>query len=325
MTNAPRFSPNRRQIVFIGFADVNLLDLAGPIQVFAAANALSGSRLYDLRLFANAAPLMTSAGIGLAATPLPAHPGLMDTMIVAGGHGHRHARQDRRLTSWISRAATRARRVASVCTGAFLLGAAGLLNGRRVVTHWAECQDLARAYPTATVIADAIFVVDGNLWSSAGVTAGIDMALAMVEADHGSALALAIARDLVVFLRRPGGQAQFSTVLDLQAKDQGFADLHARIAARPARDWTTAALAQQVGMSERSFMRHYRRATGFTPARAVERLRVEAARTMLAAGRQSIKAVAHRSGFGSAETMRRSFLRQLNVTPQDYRQRFQPS
>ncbi|MGQ7840931.1 GlxA family transcriptional regulator, partial [Burkholderia pseudomallei] len=213
-------------------------------------------------------------------------------------------------------------RIASVCSGAFVLAAAGLLGGRRVVTHWSRCDELAQRYPDVRVEPDPIFIRDGNVWTSAGVTAGIDLALALVEDDLGRALALDVARYLVVFLKRPGGQAQFSAALSLQHEGGCFDELHAWAAANLGADLSVAALAARAGMSERSFMRRYREATGRTPARAIEQMRVEAARNLLADAPLPIKRIAARCGFGSEETMRRSFLRMLGVAPQAYRERF---
>jgi transcriptional regulator GlxA family with amidase domain len=218
--------------------------------------------------------------------------------------------------------ATQARRVASVCTGAFLLAAAGLLDGRRAATHWMYCTRLAQRFPAVHVEPDPIFVCDGSVWTSAGVTAGIDLALALVEEDLGRSMSLAVARYLVVFLKRPGGQAQFSATLALQAADDRFDALHDWINGHLADDLSLSVLADQAAMSERSFSRHYAEATGQTPARAIERLRVEAARRLLSESRARVKRIAQRCGFGSEETMRRSFLRLLAVTPQDYRSRF---
>jgi transcriptional regulator GlxA family with amidase domain len=202
-----------------------------------------------------------------------------------------------------------------------MLAAAGLLDGRRCTTHWRRCDELARRYPALRVESDPIFVRDGDVWTSAGVTAGIDLTLAFVEADLGRAAAVAVARQLVVFAKRPGGQAQFSAGLSLAA-DADFDALHAWMAGNLHRDLSVPQLASRAGMSERSFARRYRDATGTTPARAVERLRVEAAREALGSARRSIKDVARRCGFGSEETMRRSFLRLLSVAPRDYRERF---
>ena len=226
------------------------------------------------------------------------------------------------LVDWLRGRAGQARRVASVCTGAFLLAASGVLDGRRAVTHWSFCADLARRFPAIRVEGDPIFVRDGPVWSSAGVTAGIDLALALVEQDLGRTVALALARYLVVFLKRPGGQAQFSATLSLQAAEDRFGALHDWISEHLADDLSLPALASRAGMSERSFSRHYVAATGLTPTRAVERLRVEAARRLLSESRLPVKRISRQCGFGSEETMRRSFLRLLAATPQDYRARF---
>ena len=197
-----------------------------------------------------------------------------------------------------------------------------MLDGRRAVTHWSVCADLARRFPAVRVEPDPIFVRDGPVWTSAGVTAGIDLALALIQDDLGRSIALAVARYLVVFLKRPGGQAQFSAALSLQMAEDRFGMLHDWIADHLTDDLSLPALARQAAMSERSFSRHYIETTGQTPARAVEHLRVEAARRMLSDSQLPIKRIAQRCGFGSEETMRRSFLRLLSVAPQDYRARF---
>jgi transcriptional regulator GlxA family with amidase domain len=227
-----------------------------------------------------------------------------------------------KCNDWLRDRAGRVRRVRSVCTGAFLLAEAGVLDRRRAVTHWSVCADLARRFPAVRVETDPIFVRDGPVWTSAGVTAGIDLALALIQDDLGRSIALAVARYLVVFLKRPGGQAQFSAALSLQMADDRFGMLHDWIAEHLTEDLSLPALAQQAAMSERSFSRHYVEATGLTPARAIEHLRVEAARRMLSDSQLPIKRIAQRCGFGSEETMRRSFLRLLSVAPQDYRARF---
>ena len=257
----------------------------------------------------------------MLATRLPGAGVALDTLLVAGGQRGRGVA--RRVVAALA-ARTRALRVASapVCSGAFVLGAAGLLDGRRVATHWQRCGELASRYPRARVEPDPIFVRDGALWTSAGVTAGIDMALAMVEADLGHAASMAVARDLVVFLKRPGSQSQFSAALATQHDNADFASLYAWIAGHLTADLSVVALADRAGMSERSFVRRFCAATGQTPARAVERLRVEAARQLLATTRQPIKRVAQRCGFGSEETRRRCLLRQAGITPRDYRARF---
>jgi transcriptional regulator GlxA family with amidase domain len=326
MPKSPRFTPNRpRRIEILAFPDVQLLDVAGPLQVFASANELARAagepRPYELAVVAERPLVSASGGLGLAVQKL-SKPGVpVDTLIVAGGFGVAAACANVALVRWLTRRATAARRVASVCTGAFLLATAGLLDGRRAVTHWRRCGEFARRFPAVHLDPDPIFVRDGNIWTSAGITAGIDLALALVEADLGPRLALAVARQLVVFLKRPGGQAQFSAALALQHGDARFERLHAWIADHLRADLSVAALAGVAAMSERSFVRHYRQATGVTPARAVEKIRVEAARQVLEQG-MAVKRVAARCGFGSEETMRRSFLRLIGATPQAYRERF---
>ncbi len=328
MPNNPRISPKRPLTVeILAYPAVQLLDVAGPLQVFATANELATMRgeasLYAPRVVSAAAPVVTaSAGLGLVAAPLPRTRAALDTLLVAGGPGVHDAANDPVVLKWVRARAKQSRRVASVCTGAFLLGAAGLLDGRRAATHWRSCAELARRFPAIRVEADPIFVRDGAIWTSAGVTAAIDLALALVEEDAGRTLALAVARHLVMFLKRPGGQAQFSTVLSLQGAEDRFGAMHTWMTGRLTGDLSLPVLAQKAGMSERTFSRRYAQATGVTPARAVERLRVEAARRLLADTNLPVKRVAERCGFGSEETLRRSFLRLLVTTPQDYRARF---
>jgi transcriptional regulator GlxA family with amidase domain len=328
MPKPPRSSPNPIRVIdVLAYPAVQLLDVTGPFQVFACANDLAaaagGARPYLLRIVAPGGEAVTaSAGVTLAADPLtqPGEP--LDTLLVAGGQGVEAAAENAVLVGWVRARATQARRVASVCTGAFLLAAAGVLDGRRAATHWMYCAKLAKRFPAVRVESDPIFVCDGRVWTSAGVTAGIDLALALVEEDLGRSMALAVARHLVVFLKRPGGQAQFSAALALQAAEDKFGALHDWINCHLSDDLSLPVLADQAGMSERSFSRHYAQATGQTPARAVERLRVEAARRLLSESRLPVKRIAQRCGFGSEETLRRSFLRLLAVTPQDYRSRF---
>lgn len=326
MPIAPQKPPNVRVVEILAFPDAQLLDITGPLQVFASANDWARERglalPYAVSVVAKASPILTSSGLGLMSKLLSGNRTALDTLIVAGGRGVHAAAEDKALMRWLILRAAHARRVASVCTGAFLLGAAGLLDGRRAVTHWGDCALLARRFPTVHVEVDPIFIRDDRFWTSAGVTAGIDLALAMVEDDFGHAATMAIARDLVVFLKRPGGQAQFSNALDMQRRDSGFDQLHAWVAGHLSNDLSVPALAAKAAMSERSFVRHYRAATGLTPARAVEKLRVEAAQQLLASTRVPVKHIAQRCGFGSEETLRRSFSRQLATTPQEYRDRF---
>jgi transcriptional regulator GlxA family with amidase domain len=330
----PTFTANRnrmpaaaRSVLVLAFPDVQLLDVAGPLQVFASANecalARGMSAPYAPRaVAAQPGSVSSSAGLGLVVDPLPPPGKRTDTLIIAGGKGVHAASQDAMLTKWVRRQAAGSTRVASVCTGAFLLAQAGLLDGCRVVTHWASCDELSHRYPALRVERDPIFVRDGSVWTSAGVTAGIDLALALVEEDLGRSLALDVARDLVVFLKRPGGQSQFSATLSMQNGGDRFEDLHAWIAEHLAADLSVRALAERARMSERSFMRHYRAEMGNTPARAIERIRIEAAQRLLGETSLPMKRVAARCGFGAEETMRRSFIRIIGVTPQAYRERF---
>lgn len=328
MPKPPRSLPDvPRVIEIVVFPSVQLLDVSGPLQVFSTANDIvrqSGcAPPYAPRVVAQGGrDVIASAGLGISAGRLPPIDAALDTLVIAGGDGVQVAAVDPALVDWIRLRAKNARRVASVCTGAFLLAATGLLDGRRAATHWSLCDELARKFPAIRVESDPIFVCDGTVWTSAGVTAGIDLALALVEKDLGRSIALAVARYLVVFLKRPGGQAQFSTALSLQAAEDRFGALHDWISAHLAEEISLAALARQAGMSQRSFSRRYTEQTGLTPGRAVERLRIEAARQMLLESRLPIKRISRRCGFGSEETMRRSFLRRLGATPQDYRARF---
>jgi transcriptional regulator GlxA family with amidase domain len=328
MPKHPRSPPAESRVVeVLAYPSVQLLDVTGPVQVFASANDLvaeaGGVPPYALRVVARGGHgVVASAGLELVAGPLPSIGAALDTLMVAGGRGVEAAIADPVLVDWVRERAERARRVASVCTGAFLLAASGVLDGRRAATHWSCCAELARRFPAVRVESDPIFVRDGSVWTSAGVTAGIDLALALVEQDLGRTVALAVARYLVVFLKRPGGQAQFSAALSLQAAEDKFGALHNWINQHLADDISLPVLASRAGMSERSFSRHYAEATGLTPGHAVERLRVEAARRLLSESRLPVKRISQRCGFGSEETMRRSFLRLLAVTPQHYRARF---
>ncbi len=327
MPNFMQIPPNPRRVEFLAFPDVQLLDVTGPFQVFASANRLfteaGQSPPYALTVVAAVPGLIaSSSGLALVAEALPMPDVALDTLIIAGGMGVNATRRDRALVEWIRCRADVARRVTSVCSGAFLLAATGLLDGRRATTHWSRCAELAAEFPAVRVEDDPIYVNDGAIWTSAGVTAGIDMALALVEADLGRVVATTVARHLVVFAKRPGGQAQFSAGLALAGRDATFDGLHDWMKRNLRGNLAVPALAEQVGMSERSFLRHYRQVTGITPARAVERVRVEAARQALGATGLPVKRIARDCGFGSEETMRRSFMRILAVPPHVYRERF---
>ncbi|PZU25679.1 MAG: AraC family transcriptional regulator [Shinella sp.] len=323
----PRIVPKfmTRRIEILVFPDAQLLDATGPAQVFASANEFTrraaNEPLYEIALVAEETEVTCNSGITLRCGPLADDPTVIDTAIVAGGRGVNAACTRPVLIEWVRDRASRVRRMASVCSGAFLLAEAGLLNGRRAVTHWHRCDEFTEQYPQVKLERDPIFLHDGPIWTSAGVTAGIDLALAMVEEDHGRALALAVARELVVFLKRPGGQSQYSAPLKLQSADDRFSDLHAWISANLTRSLTIETLADKAGMSRRSFARHYRQRTGRTPAEAVEVIRLERAQGLLATG-ASVAVAARTCGFGSPETMRRVFLRRLGVGPKDWQERF---
>jgi transcriptional regulator GlxA family with amidase domain len=319
-----------RRIAIALFNDVQTLDATGPAEVFATASRLAeeaGGRGYRLELASlHGEPVRSSSGIQLgASTSLGALAGEpLDTLLVPGGWGIHPASRDRRFLEAIEMLAAGARRVASVCTGAFALGALGLLDGRRATTHWSRCEELAHRFPDVDVVPDAIYVRDEELWSSAGVTAGMDLALALVEDDHDAALARDVARWLVLFLRRPGGQSQFSTQLRAApAEREVLRELQGFIAEHPDADLCLDALARRAHLSTRHLSRLFRRELGSTPGTYVEAVRVETARRLLETTRLGVEAVAASSGLGSAETLRRAFLRSVGVTPSSYRARFQ--
>lgn len=315
-------------VAIVCFPGVQALDVTGPHEVFAAASRVLAHRRpgapgYRLRLVAaEPGPVRTESGLELHAPhPLPLDPA--DTLIVPGGDGVLGARDDHRLVDAVRRHAASGRRLASVCSGTFVLAEAGALDGRRATTHWRRAERLATEYPAITVDPDPIYVCDGNVWTSAGVTAGIDLALAMVEADAGAEIAQAVARNLVMFLRRPGGQTQFATAVWTEpATDDVIRGVRHRIVAEPAEDHRVEALAAAAHLSTRHFVRRFTEQTGETPARFVERTRVEHARRLLETGDDGVRVIATRCGFGTAETMRRAFLRRVGVTPDDYRKRF---
>jgi transcriptional regulator GlxA family with amidase domain len=318
------------QIAILVFPDVQSLDVTGPLEVFAAAQRLlatdtPASHGYEVRIVSrDGAPLRTSSGLTITPDAAIANaPAKIDTLIVAGGVGQRAACADGELLDWVATTSHAARRTASVCTGAFVLAAAGLLDGRRATTHWASAERLKRAYPAVRVDAEPIFVRDGSVWTSAGVTAGMDLALALVEEDSDREAALTIARHLVLFLRRPGNQSQFSaTLVSQQPEREPLREVQREVVEHAAGDHSVEAMAARAHMSARHFARAFRAETGVTPARYVERVRVEAARRRLEDTSEPISAVAASCGFGTAERMRRVFIRTLDVGPAEYRRRF---
>jgi transcriptional regulator GlxA family with amidase domain len=319
-----------RRIVIVAYPRVQSLDVTGPLEVFVGAQRLLtasafGERGYDVRtVSSDGQPLRTSSGLML--TPdfgLNDAPKRIDTLIVAGGPGHRAAAADSELIDWIAHASAAARRTASVCTGAFLLAQAGLLRGRRATTHWAAARELQQLHPDVLVDPDPIFVHDGSVWTSAGVTAGMDLALALVEEDLDRAAALTIARHLVLFLRRPGNQSQFSATLAAQqAGREPLREIQRSVLEDVAGDHSVEAMAARANMSPRHFARAFRAETGITPARHVELVRLEAARRQLEDTTEPVGVIATDCGFGTPETMRRVFLRTLEVGPAEYRRRF---
>jgi transcriptional regulator GlxA family with amidase domain len=315
-----------RRIVVVAFPEVQALDVFGPSEVFSVAHRFSKAS-YSIELVAAEPSIVTSSGIRLEPHSTLANCiGPIDTLIVAGGDATKQAAEDGALIAWLRAAAPRSRRIASVCTGAFLLARAGLLDGRRATTHWGACDALQRKHPQVTVDPEPIFVRDGNVLTSAGVTAGIDLALALVEDDHGPEVARMVARALVLFLRRPGGQSQFSAAMASQpAEREPLRELQAWLADNLDGDLSVPALAERACMSPRNFARAFKREVGMTPATYVEALRVERARALLETSQASVDDIARRCGFGTVETMRRSFRRRLGVSPGHYRDRFRPA
>ena len=315
---------SERRVLVVCFPGVEVLDVAGPASVFSSASALTGGGAYRVELAAlKAGPVVSSSGITLLAERALARVrGPIDTLIVAGGLTPA-LEAAAPLVPLLPAVASRARRTCSVCSGAFLLAQAGLLRNRRAATHWAGVSILAQGFPDTQVEPDAIYVRDGDVWTSAGVTAGIDLALALVEQDLGPQLALEVARWGVMYLRRPGGQSQFSTPLRAQsAQDADIASLLAWLGENLKADLSITALARRVHMSLRNFARVFLRETGSTPASYVEQLRLEAARRALELSSASVKQIASDTGFGNAETLHRAFQRCLAVTPLQYRARF---
>lgn len=332
MTKIPLILPTNAPpvVVFLAFPDMGLLDITGPQTVFWAASrarearGLPGYVRHVASLEGGLIP--TAEGVSLQTIAMAGLAGVtLDTLVVPGSpHMPQLIEQLDDAADWLRHASRKARRTVSVCSGAFLLARAGLLQGKRAATHWGMCDQLKQRFPSIDVDHDAIFVREDPVWTSAGVTAGIDLALALVEEDCGRAIAMEVARELVVFLKRPGGQSQFSELLRAQTDESiGFDDLHRWIAGHLASDpLTVESLAERANMSPRNFARVYRQKTGRTPAKAVEIFRLEAARRLLEDSDHPIDRIARLCGFGDEERMRVTFQRNLSTAPRDYRKRF---
>jgi len=314
-------------VVIVAFDGVQPIDVVGPHEVFAsagdAAAALGGRGGYQVRVASVCGrPVRTESGLVLGTAPLPALGEPIDTLVLPGGTGSRAASADPDLIAFVRAAASQARRVATVCTGTFV-AAAELLDGRRVTTHWAHAQELQAAYPALDVDPDPLYIRDGNVWTSAGVTAGIDLALALVADDLGTDVAQTLARWLVMFLHRPGGQTQFATPVWVpRAERSAVRAVQDRVESAPGGDHRLPTLAATASMSVRHFTRVFTTEVGQSPGRFVERVRFEAARADLEAGDDTLDVVAERCGLGSAESLRRVFHRHLGVSPDAYRRRF---
>lgn len=303
---------------FLIFPDFQLLDAAGPITVFEAAGRDMEPPAYRLRVIAReAGPVTSSSGVALTAEGFCDDP--LDTLIVAGGWGTRGASACPETLDYVRDAARRARRVASVCSGAFVLAATGLLDGRQATTHWARAAEFARSYPQIRVEPDRIFIRDGAIWTSAGITAGIDLALALVADDLGEAAAKRAAQQLVVYHRRPGGQSQFSALLEADRPGSRFSPVLAWARERLGERLSVERLAAHAAMSSRHFARAFVAETGMTPAKAIERLRLEAARERVESSAEPIEGIAAHAGFRDPERMRRAFLRAFGQPPQAMR------
>jgi len=345
---ANRHGARTRTISILAYHEVQSLDVVGPHEVFSLANRFAldqGSSApaspvapYDVEIVARAAPgepagrpttVRASSGLllgidrtitGSAVAPRDR---AIDTLMVVGGQGTEQVVRDRDVLGWVAAVAPTCRRVTSVCSGTFVLAAAGLLDGRRVTTHWSECDLLQRLYPRVVVEHDPIFVRDGAIATSAGITAGMDLALALVEEDLGRDLALAVSRWLVMFVQRPGGQSQFSSQLAAQVADRApLRELQGWIADHPDADCSVGALASRVAMSPRHFARVFRAEIGVTPASYVEDVRVELVRRLLETTDRSVEQIARDAGFGTVETLQRAFRRAVSITPTEYRRHF---
>lgn len=315
----------KRRIEVLAYDAVQILDITGPLQVFASANdllkAAGKSAAYEIETVALSSPVTSSSGLAVVAAALPDTAAPVDTLVIPGGYGIDTICKDTNALDWLTARAASARRVASVCSGAFLLATAGLLEDKKAATHWQRSAEFKRRFPGVRLKSDPIYVQDGNIWTSAGITAGIDLALALIQEDLGRQMALDVARQLVVFLKRPGGQSQFSAALTLQNDTGRFDQLHAWMIQNLHNPITLTDMAEQAVMSPRTLSRHYKRETGRSPMRALEELRLDQARQLLEQDRP-VAYAASRSGFGTEETLRQAFHRRFGVSPQAYQERF---
>lgn len=313
----------------LGFPGAQILDITGPLEVFARTSRWLrdhrklSAEAYEIELVApRAGAFTTSGGLQLLAARSYAELRNADTLLVSGGIGSEELLRDTELLAWLRRQSGKVKRIGSICTGALLLAAAGLLDGKRVTTHWAYLERLAKLAPRAQVERDALFVQAGRLHTSAGVTSGMDMALAMVEADWGKACALAVAQELVMYLKRPGGQSQFSRFLTAERRDDAFGNLELWILEHLDADLSVESLARRADMSPRHFARMFAQRLGATPAAYVRRVRIERARARIESGAVRVKQVARECGFSDEQKLRRAFRKVLGVTPAEYRARF---
>lgn len=310
-----------RTVAIVIHPGFQLLDTAGPMTAFEVAERFRPGS-YEIRLLApGGGEVESSSSFRLSAEPLSDGP--FDTVVVSGGEIVRSMAAAREIVAWVKRIG--ARRIASVCSGAFLLAETGLLDGRRATTHWGNASDLGRRYPKVRLEADSIFVRDGDIWTSAGISAGIDLALALIEDDLGPEVARRTAQQLVVHHRRPGGQSQFSALVELGGRTGRFIDLIEWMREHLAEPLTVERLADHAAMSPRNFARAFVAETGTTPAKAVERLRLETARLAVETGHASLECIAEKAGFGDAGRMRRAFVRSFGLPPQALRRRAKSS
>ncbi|MDW3216350.1 MAG: GlxA family transcriptional regulator [Ilumatobacteraceae bacterium] len=321
--------PRPHHVAFVVFDGIQTLDLTGPHDVFAGANAVladvrpDAARYHSTVVSLTGGPVTSESGLQVVTQPVAGLPDRIGTLAIPGGSGTRAASNDPAMVDAVADLARRADRTIAICTGAFVVAATGLLDRRRATTHWARSEALARRFPLVDVDDDPIYLRDGDVWTSAGVTAGIDLALAVVEHDHGTEVAQTVARWLVMFLRRPGGQSQFAApVWTERAELEPVRHAQDLIDATPGDDHRIPVLAERVGMSERHFTRRFTEQIGVTPAQYIASVRLEAARRALETTTETTDVIAARCGFGTAETMRRTFARRLSTSPDQYRRRF---